>query len=378
LYENSGKHDWLQTGEMIQVGLAWRIIDAPIAGDSPANEGGSSPSDPALQALLEELRQLDVTAPTSQVGVPGPNPPVASYNLRRADVLQKIIAKVKPEEKEQWVRQVADCLGAAAQTSPETDKNAYERLLDLEKQITTNQPGSALAGYVTFREMSADYAVKIAGRSGAEFAKVQEPWLARLGRFVQDYPQAEDTPDALMQLGMVNEFLGKEIDAKNWYQKLAGITDKKALADKAAGALRRLELEGKVLDLAGSTLAGESFNIAKLRGKVVMVYFWASYNQQSVGDFARLKLLLSNYGTKGLDLVCINLDTNPPEANSAQDRGSLPGVQLYSPNGLDSLLATQFGIMVLPNMFLVDRDGKVTSRNAQIATVEDDIKRLLK
>jgi len=108
------------------------------------------------------------------------------------------------------------------------------------------------------------------------------------------------------------------------------------------------------------------------------VYFWASYNQQSVGDFARLKLLLNNYGPKGLDLVCINLDTNPPEANSAPDRGSLPGVQLYSPNGLDSPLATQFGIMVLPNMFLVDRDGKVTSRNAQIATVEDEIKRLLK
>jgi len=30
--ETNGKNDWLQTGEMIQVGLAWRIIDAPVPG----------------------------------------------------------------------------------------------------------------------------------------------------------------------------------------------------------------------------------------------------------------------------------------------------------------------------------------------------------
>src|SRR5205085_2100867 len=33
LYEHNGKHDWVQTGEMIQVGLAWRLIDAPTPGE---------------------------------------------------------------------------------------------------------------------------------------------------------------------------------------------------------------------------------------------------------------------------------------------------------------------------------------------------------
>jgi TolA-binding protein len=47
---------------------------------------------------------------------------------------------------------------------------------------------------------------------------------------VQSYPKGEDTPDALMQLGMVSEFVGKEAEAKKWYQVLV-----RDFADKPAG-----------------------------------------------------------------------------------------------------------------------------------------------
>jgi hypothetical protein len=375
LYENAGKHDWLQTGEMIQVGMAWRIIDVPVPGD--ATPDVASNADPALQGLLEELRQLDGKSPRGQ-DAPSPNSAIVTYNMQRADIVQKILAKVKPEDREQWIHQLADCLSAAAQSSPESDRNAYERLAVLAQQIAKEQPGSLLAAYVTFREMSADYASKLA-KPGPEFAKVQEQWLTRLAKFAQDYPRAEDAPDALLQLGMVSEFLGKEGQAKKWYQMLAAnFADKKPLADKAEGALRRIDLEGKPITLTGATLNGGSFDIAQLRGKIVIVYYWASWNQQSVGDFARLKLLLNTYGGKGVELVCVNLDNSPPEANSALDRASIPGVQLFAPGGLDSPLATQYGIMVLPNMFLVDKTGTVLSRNMQLANLEDEIKKALK
>ena len=63
LCETNGKSDWLQAGEMIQVGLAWRIIDAPTAhagiGDLPDGGGG----DGELLELMEKLRKLDGMAP---------------------------------------------------------------------------------------------------------------------------------------------------------------------------------------------------------------------------------------------------------------------------------------------------------------------------
>jgi hypothetical protein len=377
LYENSGKHDWMQTGELIQVGMAWRLVDAPSAGVAEGPLTADNPAtDPVLQPLLDELRKLDAEPPKG-TDAPGSNPAVMQYNLKRATLLQKIIAKVsKSEDREQWIRQLADSLSAAAQTSPDKDRSAYERLLQLEKETVKSNPGSPLAAYVSFREMSADYAGKLIN-PGPEFTKVQEQWVARLSKFVQEYPNGEDTADALLQLGMVSEFLGKEIEAKKWYQQLAGATaaEKKPLADKAAGALRRLDLEGKPMELAAATLDGKKFDVAALHNKAVVVYYWATWNQQSVGDFARLKLLLNTYGSKGLELICVNLDNGPPEAGSALDR---PGVQLFAPGGLDSPLATQYGIMVLPNMFLVGKDGKVVSRTVQLANLEDEIKKLLK
>ena len=62
LCETNGKHDWLQTGELIQVGMAWRIIDAPIVGDGTTSDEAPSGNDPALQALLSKLGTLDGNA----------------------------------------------------------------------------------------------------------------------------------------------------------------------------------------------------------------------------------------------------------------------------------------------------------------------------
>jgi hypothetical protein len=45
---------------------------------------------------------------------------------------------------------------------------------------------------------------------------------------------------------------------------------------------------------------------------------------------------------------------------------------------MDSTLAAQYGIWVLPDLFLVDKDGKVLSRTVQVGTLEDELKKRLK
>jgi hypothetical protein len=97
-----------------------------------------------------------------------------------------------------------------------------------------------------------------------------------------------------------------------------------------------------------------------------------------VADFAVLKQLLDTYGSKGLALVCVNLDNTVEEANAYLQRSPAPGIQLFQPGGLESPLATQYGVMVLPNLFLVDKDGKCLTRNIQqVSGLEEEIKKRL-
>jgi hypothetical protein len=377
LFDIGGGNDWLQTGEMIQVAPnSWRLTGGPTAGAAPP-DSGKGIEDPEIAKLVQDLGKYDKDAPTNE---PSPSPAVAKHHLGRADLLEKIVAKVKPQDREQWIRQVADSLSTAAQASPKDDTTALERLRNLEAALAKPMPTHNLTAYVTFREMQAEYSTRLASGGGVKYEKIQQEWLERLNKFVRDFPKGEDTPDAMLQAGMVAEFLGKDVEAKNWYSQLASQFADKPQGAKGKGAVERLGLEGQVFRLSGPTLndTNTTFDIEQVRGKVVLVYYWASWNTQSVGDFAKLKTLVETHGPKGLELVSVNLDSSVKDGREFLKTSSAVGTHLYQANGLEGKLATDYGIMVLPQMFLIGKDGKVVNRNAQIGNVEDEIKKLLK
>jgi thiol-disulfide isomerase/thioredoxin len=384
LYDNGGTSDWIQTGEMYQVGGAWRLVSAPAPGASApeaANgKGGSVNLDdnPELQKLISELTELDKQVPPSAVS--GTSPALAQHHLRRADILERIVGKVKPADRDPWIRQVADSLSTAAQSDP-SNTASMSRLVSLEQQLARALPaGHALTAYVTYREMQADYSRSLPPHGKeSNFNKIQEAWLGRLAKFAQAFPKGEDTPDALLQAGMVSEFLNKEVEAKNWYKQLKDHFAEKPQARKAEGSIARLELEGRTLRLSGPTLNDPSitFDMDQKQGKVVIVYYWASWNTQCASDFAKLKTMLDTHSGK-LELVCVNLDNTLDEARKYLQNNPVPGTHMHQDGGLESKMATDYGIQVLPTIFVVGKDGKVVNRNGQIANLEDEVKKLVK
>jgi len=365
----------LLTGEMILVGQAWRLIDAPVPSEGVSGVGPKEDlPNPELRVLLEELKKLDDKGPDPSKATPAE---VAQYNLKRAELLEKIAAKAPAEETEQWLRQVADCLGASVQNSPASDKIAFQRLTALRERVAKDHAGSNLLAHVIFCEMSADYSMRL--NTEKDIAKLQQEWVDKLTKFVQDFPRSEDTPDALMQLGMVNELLGKEDVAKKWYELLAKDFASHPHASKARGSVNRLSLDGKELALAGRVLGtGGPFDIKSLKGKVVVVYYWASWNQQSAADFGKLKTLHGTYASKGFEVVCVNLDEAADLATGFLQKNPAPGIQLREDGGLSSPLAEPYGIQVLPTLFLVGKEGKVVSRTVQMNNLEDEVQKALK
>jgi thiol-disulfide isomerase/thioredoxin len=383
LYDNGGTSDWIQTGEMYVLGSAWRLVSAPTPGsaapEASAGKGGSVDlaDNPELQKLIAELTELDKKVPTATGAT---SPELAQHHLKRAEVLERIVAKVKASNRDPWIRQVADSLSTAAQSDP-SNTASMTRLLALERQLGSTLPaGHALTAYVTYREMQAEYSRSLPPNGKEkDFNKVQEAWLARLAKFVQAFPNGEDTPDALLQAGMVSEFLNKEVEAKNWYKQLKDRFGDKTQARKAEGSIARLELEGNKLKLSGPMLSDPNiaFDMDQKQGKVVIVYYWASWNNQCTSDFTKLKGMLDAHSGK-VELVCVNLDNTSDEARKYLQATPTPGTHLHQDGGLESKLATDYGIQVLPTIFVIGKDGKVVSRNGQIANLEDEVKKLVK
>ena len=104
------------------------------------------------------------------------------------------------------------------------------------------------------------------------------------------------------------------------------------------------------MKLAGPMLdgAGRRSTCDQLTGKVVVVYYWASWNGQAAGDFAKLKAHRRGEQGRG-GAGGVNLDATADEAKAFLAKNPAPGTHLYQPGGLESKLATQYGVMVLPS-----------------------------
>jgi len=291
--ETAGKADVLQLGELVLIGEAWKLLDVPgpgeqevVVGDPAGASKTAPPGDPMVQEILKRIAELDKAAP-SYVGV-GVNPAVAAYHLQRADMLEQILGRVPAAEAGPWVRQLADSLSTAVQASPASDSRAFDRLVKLAEKTAKEGPGSDLAAYVSFRELTSDYSRAVQeARNAKAMVDAQGRHVERLARFVAAYPKAEETADALLQLGMIHEFQGKEADAQRWYEQLVRTHASAPQAAKAAGALRRIHLEGKPWELGGPvvSLNGSPWTVDRIRGKPAVIYYWAEWCQSAAADW---------------------------------------------------------------------------------------------
>src|SRR5262249_25968401 len=186
------------------------------------------------------------------VGRAGSEAESTRLNDRRVELLQSIIGEIGEKDRAQWIRQFADTVSAAAQTG--SYPSGVEKLQALAEKVQKNPEDADLVPYVKYRFLTADYGAKL--QKGDEFVKVQAEWLDNLEKFVQDYPKAADTAEALLQLGIAKEFAGQEDKAKKWYGQLVSDFPTTNSATKARGALSRIDSVGKVMQLHAKTIGG--------------------------------------------------------------------------------------------------------------------------
>lgn len=111
--------------------------------------------------------------------------------------------------------------------------------------------------------------------------------------------------------------------------------------------------------LKGTLFSGKSFDLAKMRGKVVLINYYSSYSKQCAFEIGSIEAFLEENRDKGLVVVYIGVDR-------PQDRHRVERmVKIYNLDGFMSneLEENGFGEKYrAPRGFVVDRKGIVRSR----------------
>ena len=94
-------------------------------------------------------------------------------------------------------------------------------------------------------------------------------------------------------------------------------------------------------------------------------------------DMETIKSLQAKYG-KDFYPVGINLDNDPKDAAGFLRSKNLAWPHLFEDGGLDSRLAKEMGILTLPTMILVGKDGKALNRSTHAGELDAELKKLLR
>jgi thiol-disulfide isomerase/thioredoxin len=142
-----------------------------------------------------------------------------------------------------------------------------------------------------------------------------------------------------------------------------------SMAGHYDAAIRRLSLPGHAMKIGGKLIDGSTFDARQLKGKVVLVDFWATWCGPCCAELPNVKRAYQKYHDAGFEVVGVSLDTDMDTLNEFLAARQIPWSILVggteAGRGFDQPLAAYYGVSSIPTAILIDQNGRVISLDAR-------------
>ena len=229
-------------------------------------------------------------------------------------------------------------------------------------------------------------------------SKLMEPYRKQYAQYTQNYMKTHtDSYFASQYLSMDMGNMAYE-DIKSIWEKFSPDVQKYGV--NAKDVKSELETLAKVRpgcpapDFTANDINGKPFTLSSLKGKVVIIDFWASWCGPCRKSNPHMRELYAKYHKKGLDMVYVSDDdSNPAKWKAAVEKDQLVGDGFHHVlRGLkiaDKVkytfdktndISDKYAIHYLPTKYLIDKKGNIVCKisEGEDAKLDAQIEKLLK
>lgn len=136
------------------------------------------------------------------------------------------------------------------------------------------------------------------------------------------------------------------------------------LKARIADDLKRVRLLGEVVPLSFTSLQGRDIKLADLRGRPVLIVFFAGASRPSVGAIANVQNTLTELPPSSVHVLGVSLDDKREALDAVLKTRALTWPVAFDGKSWESPLVRALGINAVPTVWLLDARGRLRSLNA--------------
>jgi thiol-disulfide isomerase/thioredoxin len=203
-----------------------------------------------------------------------------------------------------------------------------------------------------------------------------ENWLSKFSKNSRAYKMAlGGIVTSLMTRNHINYILFGERYCEMYAKEEPGVTAQlKTLINRSKTSIPGVEMP----DFAQPGVDDKPISLKSLRGKIVLIDFWASWCGPCRRENPNVVATYNKYKDKGFEVLSVSLDSDKERwLGAIQQDGLIWKNHISDLKGWQNGVAQQYAVSSIPQTLLIDRDGKLISRNLRGEQLGETLKQLL-
>ncbi len=123
---------------------------------------------------------------------------------------------------------------------------------------------------------------------------------------------------------------------------------------------------------------GKPLSPANLKGKVVLIDFWATWCGPCVAELPNVIKTYGAHHANGFEIIGISLDQDKDKLTTFIKEKQMTWAQYFDGKGWQNKLAAKYGVNSIPATFLLDKEGKIIAKDLRGEALESAVTAALK